>query len=389
MNSLTYLICLFLLAVVATIWVYKKVLRVAIDKNIVDNPDARKLHRIPVPVLGGIAVYWGIVVALAVAGVSLDLASLFEVGCIMTIMMIVGTLDDLLSLSPKIRFVIEILAVLALIYSNNYSINDFHGLWGIYQIPDWAAVPLTVFACVGIINAINLIDGVNGLSSGFCIVTCLIFCVIYYLSGDMHGAALAVASAGSLLPFFFHNVFGRKSKMFIGDGGTLLMGVIISTFMINILKTDSVLTTILPENMGIVPLALAIVAIPVFDTLRVMSLRIIRGISPFMPDKTHLHHLLMDLHFSHVGTTATEISANLLVILAWYISYLLGASVDLQLYVVIILGMGITFGFYKFARHHERKQSKIYHMLTKFGDWTHVGHTNWFEWLTRILDRGC
>ena len=159
--------------------------------------------------------------------------------------------------------------------------------------------------------------------------------------------------------------------------------------MINILKTDSVLTTILPENMGIVPLALAIVAIPVFDTLRVMSLRIIRGISPFMPDKTHLHHLLMDLHFSHVGTTATEISANLLVILAWYISYLLGASVDLQLYVVIILGMGITFGFYKFARHHERKQSKIYHMLTKFGDWTHVGHTNWFEWLTRILDRGC
>lgn len=389
MNSLTYLICLFLLAVVATIWVYKKVLRVAIDKNIVDNPDARKLHRIPVPVLGGIVVYWGIVVALAVAGVSLDLASLFEVGCIMTIMMIVGTLDDLLSLSPKIRFVIEILAVLALIYSNNYSINDFHGLWGIYHIPDWAAIPLTVVACVGIINAINLIDGVNGLSSGFCIVTCLIFTVLYYRSGDMHGAALAVASAGALLPFFFHNVFGKKSKMFIGDGGTLLMGVIISTFMINILKTDSVLTTILPENMGIVPLALAIVAIPVFDTLRVMSLRIIRGISPFMPDKTHLHHLLMDLHFSHVGTTATEIIANLFIIFAWYLSYLLGASINVQLYVVIILGMGITFGFYKFARNNERKQTKIYHLLTKFGDWTHVGHTNWFEWLTRILDRGC
>lgn len=389
MISLIYLILLFLLAIVATTWIYKKVLKVAKDKNIVDNPDVRKVHRVPVPILGGLAVFWGIVVSLAAAGIFTNNVSLFEVGCIMTIMLIVGTLDDLLSLSPTIRFVIEILAVLALIYSNGYSINDFHGLWGIYQIPDLVAIPFTVFACVGIINSINLIDGVNGLSSGFCIITCIIFCVLFYLSGDMSGAVLAITSVGALLPFFFHNVFGQKSKMFIGDGGTMLMGIIISTFVINVLREDSVLSNILPENMGIVPFTLAVVAIPVFDTLRVMSLRIIRGRSPFMPDKTHLHHLLMDLHFSHVGITVTEILANLFVLSAWYVSYLLGASVDVQLYVVIILSMGITFGFYKYARHNERKQTDIYKKMTKVGDWTHVGHTHWFEWLTKILDREC
>ena len=162
-----------------------------------------------------------------------------------------------------------------------------------------------------------------------------------------------------------------------------------SVFVVELLNDRNKYFDICCPDLGVVPLALALLAIPVFDTLRVMSLRIIRGISPFMPDKTHLHHLLMDLHFSHVGTTATEIIANLFIIFAWYISYLLGASINVQLYVVIILGMGITFGFYKFARNNERKQTKIYHMLTKFGDWTHVGHTNWFEWLTRILDRGC
>ena len=177
--------------------------------------------------------------------------------------------------------------------------------------------------------------------------------------------------------------------MFIGDGGTLLMGVILSSFVINLLKESSEVALSMSENMGLIPFTLAIFAIPIFDTLRVMSLRIARGTSPFQPDKTHLHHLLLDLHFSHVGTTATELLSNLFVVLGWWIAYKFGASIDVQLYVVIILGMGITFGFYKFARIHERKQTKLYKALVKIGDWTHVGHTHWFEWLTRSLDRGC
>jgi len=389
MNYIVYLIFLFVVALLSTLWIFKKILRIAIDKNIVDNPDARKIQRVPVPVLGGIAVYWGILVALAVAGVLCDISLLFEVGCVMTIMLIIGTIDDILSLSPWLRFFIEILAVLALIYSNDYSINDFHGLWGVEEVSQWIAVPLTVVACVGIINAINLIDGVNGLSSGYCIMTCFILGLLFYYAGDIERAVLSAISLGALLPFFFHNVFGKKSKMFIGDGGTLLMGVILSSFVINMLKSDSMIADMVPENFGMVPFTLAIFAIPVFDTLRVMSLRIVRGVSPFRPDKTHLHHLLMDFHFSHVGVTGTEVLSNLLVLVGWWLSYICGASIDIQLYVVIILGMGITFGFYRFARAQERKQSRVYKLLVRIGDWTHVGHTEWFEWLTSRLDRDC
>lgn len=389
MESILYYFSLFIVSIFATWWVFKKVLRIAIDKNIVDNPDARKIQRVPVPVLGGMAVYFGIIVSLAIAGLMCDISSLLEMGCIMTLMLFIGTMDDIISLTPRTRFIIEILAVLALIFCNGYSINDFHGLWGINEIPQWVAVLLTVFACVGIINAINLIDGVNGLSSGYCIVTCLIFGFVFYYAGDTEMTTLAVSSVGALLPFFFHNVFGKKSKMFIGDGGTLLMGVIMSSFVINILKSDSLVAACSTDSIGLIPFTLAVLVIPVFDTLRVMSLRIARGTSPFNPDKTHLHHLLMDLHFSHVGTTGTEILFNLFVIFGWWLSYRLGASIDVQLYVVIIMGMGITFGFYRFARVQERKKSGIYNLLVKIGDWTHVGHTEWFEWLTSRLDRDC
>jgi hypothetical protein len=175
--------------------------------------------------------------------------------------------------------------------------------------------------------------------------------------------------------------------MFFGDGGTLLMGIGISYLLINALKTDSTFVAYFPNNFGIVPFTLAVLAIPVFDAVRVMLSRIFRLTSPFRPDKTHLHHLLMDLHFSHVGTTSVEILANLFIIACWYLSYRLGASVDFQLYVVIFLGVLLTFGFYEFARLQERRQTKIYHMLIRIGDKTHVGSRKWFGFLQRILDK--
>ena len=164
-----YYITLFVVALVSTWWIFKKVLRIALMKNIVDNPDARKLQKVPVPVLGGPAVFFGIVVSMTAAGLFFDTPSYFAILGVLVVMLYVGVMDDILSLSPVMRFIVEILAVLMLIFCNDYSLNDFHGLWGIGEIPGYVAVPLTVFACVGILNAINLIDGVNGLSSGYCI----------------------------------------------------------------------------------------------------------------------------------------------------------------------------------------------------------------------------
>ena len=385
----TYYFTLFLIALCSTWWIFKKVLKIALMKNIVDNPDARKLQKVPVPVLGGIAVFFGIIVSLVATGLFYETSYLFAILGVMTIMLFVGTMDDVLSLSPAVRFLAEILVVLLLIFCNKYSLNDFHGLWGIGQISEYFAVPLTVFACVGIINAINLIDGVNGLSSGYCISVCSIFAGVFIWAYDMEAASLAILSIGALVPFFCHNVFGKKSKMFIGDGGTLLMGTIISTFVIGALNCNSPLAEKVDSNFGLIPFTISVLAIPVFDTLRVMLMRIMRGHSPFQPDRTHLHHLLFDMGFSHIGTTVTEILSNLLVVGCWFLSYKLGASIDVQLYVVIALGLIVTFGFYRFVRVQERKNSKIFHCLQRVGRWTHVGHTRGFERFRDFLDKGC
>lgn len=384
-----YYLTLFVVAMVATWWIFKKVLRIALIKNIVDNPDARKLQKVPVPVLGGVAVFFGMIVALTVTRLTFDTYSLFAIMGVMTIMLYTGTMDDILSLTPKIRFLIEILVVLLLIYTNHYSLNDFHGLWGIHQISEWIAVPLTVFACVGIINAINMIDGVNGLSSGYCILACTIFGTAFILGDDKDASSLAILAIGALIPFFCHNVFGKRSKMFIGDGGTLLMGTIISSFVIGILNANSPLAEKVDPNLGLIAFTIAVLAIPVFDCLRVMVSRIARGTSPFYPDKTHLHHLLFDLGFSHVGTTGTELLATITVVGSWFLSYKLGASVDVQLYIVVSLGLLVTFGFYAWARSQQRRETAAYRVLSRIGKWTHVGHTPWFERFRDFLDRGC
>ena len=369
---LNYYIILFTVALISTWWVFKKVLKVAILKNIVDNPDARKLQRTPVPVMGGIAVFFGMTVALVTTAIFFENYTLFAIMGVMTIMLYVGTMDDILSLSPRLRFIVQIGVVLLLIYCNDYSLNDFHGLWGLYQIPEWIAVPLTVVAGVGIINAINLIDGVNGLSSGYCITASVVFGTAFVLTDDRDAASLAILSVGALIPFFFHNVFGKKSKMFIGDGGTLLMGTIMTSFVIGALNTNSPLAEKVAPNFGVIPFALVVLVVPVFDCLRVMFTRILKGTSPFSPDKTHLHHLLIDFGFSHGGTTLTEILASLMAMLVWYVSYKLGASIDVQLYIVIAMGLLLTVGFYTWGRQQQKKQTAMFRLMQKIGSLTQL-----------------
>ncbi len=387
MNDIYYILMIFLLSMTGTWWVFKKVLRIAIMKNIVDNPDARKLQRRPVPVLGGVAVFFGICFALMFSRLFFDCSVLFSILPAMVVILYLGSMDDVLSLTPRIRFLFEIVIVLVFIFANHFSIDNFHCLWGVEALPGYVAVPLTVFAAVGIINAINLIDGVNGLSSGFCIVTSLLYGIVFYMAGDISVSVLMFASAGALIPFYFHNVFGQRSKMFIGDGGTLLLGLIFSAAVVCLLRTDSPFSQMVDENFGIIAFSLATLAIPVFDTLRVMSTRMLNHKSPFNPDKTHLHHLLLDVKFSHIGVTFTEITLNLLIVFFWWLSYRLGASIDVQLYVVVIFGFLFTFGLYHWVRHLEKKQNKVYSRLCAFGLATHLGQTVGYRTIRMFLDR--
>ncbi|MCQ5074427.1 MAG: MraY family glycosyltransferase [Alistipes shahii] len=377
----------FLVAILSVHWIHPRLVRIALDKNIVDNPNARKLQCRLTPILGGIAVFFGSVIGLGCASITCDCSELFIVVVAMMIMLYTGTMDDILDLSPALRFLIEIGTVLLLIFVGGYTLNDFHGLWGLNQIPQGVAIPLTVFAAVGIINAINLIDGVDGLSSGYCILTSLLFGVMFWYVGDRTMGMLAVVAAGSLIPFFFHNVFGKSSKMFIGDGGTLVMGIVMSVFVIRILRHGSMSEVYDAANIGLIPFTLAVLSVPVFDTLRVMTTRILKRKSPFHPDKTHLHHMFIRLGCSHAATTLAILILNFFVVLCWWISYMVGCSIDVQLYIVLVLSILITSGLYNFMEWHIRHKTQFVRLLHRIGYRTHLNRTGIFFWLQKKMDR--
>ena len=203
-------------ALVAVRWAYFKILYIAKVKGLVDNPDARKLQKEPIPVMGGIAVFFGVAMGLLAGYTTGGMVGaefntlMMPVLAAMVIMLYIGAMDDILGLTPRARFVIEIVTILGLIFASGGCIDTFHGLWGIGTFSWWIAVPLTVFAGVGIINAVNMIDGVNGLSSTLCMLSCVLYGVVFMRAGDESNAVMAFSTAAQSL-FGAGNSFIGKS----------------------------------------------------------------------------------------------------------------------------------------------------------------------------------
>jgi len=384
-------------AMLAVRWIYFKILKLAKEKGLVDNPDARKLQKFPIPVVGGLAVVFGVTFGVLMGGGmlftlneffngnSLSLTNLISVVLAIFVMLYTGALDDIIGLAPKTRFVIEILVILGLIFSTGTCIDSFHGLWGVQELSWWVGIPLTVVGGVGIINAINMVDGVNGLSSGLCITYCLLFGCLFWVMEDIPNALLAFCMGAALLPFFIHNVFGDKSRMFIGDAGTMVMGVMMTWFVMSITSSDNVCMAL--ENRGsVVAMLLAFLCVPVADTLRVMTVRMVRGKSPFSPDKTHLHHAFVALGISHSITALSIIVINLMVVGVWYLTMQIGAPLDCQLYSVAVVAAVLVWGTYIFLEHESRSQSRKAMWLKTHSIKTHLGKTEWWQRFSYFLD---
>lgn len=380
-------------------WIFLRVLKIAKVKGLVDKPNARKLQENPVPVLGGIAVFFGFVCGVLTffallhardvipCNMTNNALVLILVGCVM---LYVGSLDDIMGLTPKTRIIIEVLAILILIYNSGMCIDSLHGLWGIDKFSWWIGIPLTVFAGIGIINAYNMVDGVNGLSSGLCITSLCVLSCIFWKRWDYANSVIALCFAASLVPFLVHNVFGKKSKMYIGDAGTMVIGLLVSWFVIKVLSSKNELISSIKDNddltLGLVAMMLAVSCVPVFDTLRVMITRILNGKSPFRPDKTHLHHVFIACGVSHSITSLVEICINLFIVMCWYIGYCLGASVDVQFYIVVLLSMIFVWGTYKNMNRLYQKHKDTLPM--RWAQKTHLGHTRLWLRFQRWLDKG-
>lgn len=371
-------------------------LRFAIKHSIVDNPNARKLQRVPVPVFGGVVVYSGILVG----GLFLSLflhSNVIVWGMIaMTVMMIIGIWDDTKDISALLRLMIEIIMVGGFIAITGVYVDDFHGLWGVHELEPWIGIPLSIFIGVGAINAVNLIDGVDGYSSGYGMLACACFAIAFHEVWSIEMVCLTLIVIGALIPFFLHNVFGQKSRMFIGDGGTLMLGMLMVVMAFYGMSSRGKMNALEDKGICLAAFIFAVGCIPLFDTLRVMVMRILRGTSPFKPDKTHLHHLFIDMGFSHLGAALFILLLNFIVVMIWFVSWKIGLSLDMQMYLVIALSVLVTFGFYKFMKMQQNggpvdeegypEGTALWHAMCRLGDKTHREDKRSWRIMRYIMD---
>lgn len=369
------------------VWlIHPAIVKMAIVRGLTDNPNARKLQKTPVPVMGGMAVFFGIIVSAGVTSIVFNSYALFTCVVTMTVMMYMGFIDDLVGIRPWIRICLEVAVIGFVVIMDLVNINDFHGLFGIGKLPVYVSLPLCAFSGVGIINAINMIDGVDGLSSGLGIFISFVFGCVFFYSHDFTMAVMAFATMGALVPFFFKNVFGKRSKMFIGDSGTMMMGIIMCIFCMRCIDNTSRVCYAYP-NLGVIAFCLAALSIPVFDTVRVMLLRIYHGGSPFVADKTHLHHVFIRLGFSHIGTTACIITLEFINVLSFFLSFWLGASVTVQFIIVVLTSFITTVGTYFFLSYLD-KTHRTYRVIRIVSLYSQlfVQH-KFYKTMTRIMDK--
>ena len=390
-------ILVFLVSFLVSMLVYPRALRFAKKHDIVDNPNARKLQRVPVPVFGGVVVFTGILVGWLVLALFMKSEVLSWGLAAMSVMLLIGIWDDMKDISALLRLVIEIVLLVAFIALTGIYVDDLHGLWGIHELEPWVGISLSVFAGLGAINAVNMIDGVDGYSSGYGMLSSACVALAFWHVWNPVVICLAVIVIGAILPFFLHNVFGAKSKMFIGDSGTLMLGMLLVVMALYSLSSKNNLVKLEERGMCVTAFVVAVGCIPLFDTVRVMTMRILRGKSPFHPDKTHLHHLFIDMGFSHLGAALTILSMNIGIVLLWLLSWQLGASMDVQMYVVALLGMLMTFGFYKLMKTQQNsgpvdeegypQGTRLWHIMLKVGEMTHREKTRFWR-VTRYLMDG-
>ena len=298
------------------------IVKVAKEKRLFSTTNERTVHTHNTPTIGGVAIFATILVV-SLSTINSSGYSFIKGGAVMpslpsvisgiTILFLLGLKDDLLGVSWKKKLMGQVAAMLLLCIIGNERITNMQGLFGIYEITyEWSMV-LTVFIGIVIINAFNLIDGIDGLASAIALIVSFTFGWSFFVSGEKEYVVLCSILIGSLIPFFYFNVWGRKNKLFMGDTGSLILGFLITALVIHFNKVFYVPNEV--NNLPIAAISIGILIIPLFDTLRVFTIRVLHKESPFKADRSHIHHLLLSLGLSHLHTTIVIAAVNILFII--------------------------------------------------------------------------
>jgi UDP-N-acetylmuramyl pentapeptide phosphotransferase/UDP-N-acetylglucosamine-1-phosphate transferase len=317
------------------------IIRIAVKKELVAKPNHRTSHKGRIPNIGGVSIFIGFTIALLFA-VNISLYPSFQYFLLgLIFMFFIGLRDDILILSARKKFLGEIIAILAFVVLGDIRITNLHNFFGIGEIHYTFSILLSVLVCLVIINALNLIDGIDGLASGIGIIASLFFGICFLLIGNVMNNQLAIVALslfGALVPFFIYNVFGTRNKIFMGDAGALCLGFIIALLSIEFCEVNLASTNLF--NLDTAPIiVVSVLILPLFDTFRVFIIRMSQGKSPFKPDKNHLHHNLLALGFTHKKATSILLGFTGLFIAI----SLLGNALPRWVLLVIIVGLAVIF----------------------------------------------
>ncbi len=300
-----------ILAFSLTFLVIPVIIVVAKVKKLYDEPDEnRKIHKRPIPSLGGLGMFVGFILSILLTISFATEAPEFQYYiAAFFLIFFLGIKDDIMVISPAKKFLGQVLAAVILVYKAKLTITNMDGLFGLHHINEIFSFLLTVFAIVVIINAFNLIDGVDGLAGGLGLISSLVFGIFFYVNGNIAYAVLAFSFAGSTMAFLFYNF--HPAKIFMGDTGSLMVGLVNSILAIKFIETGSSYTA---HPVSAAPaVGFAILLLPLMDTLRVFAIRIMKKRSPFSPDRNHIHHLLLNRGFNHKSVTCSCVATTALI----------------------------------------------------------------------------
>lgn len=317
-----------------------RIIYISKKKRIFDQPDNhRKVHSEVIPNLGGVAIYLGFSVIASLFVNSSEFAQWSYIIAGTLILFITGIKDDLISVNPAKKFLAQIAASVIVAVLADIRLDNLHGFFGIYEMPYWMSLFITIVGFTFVSNAFNLIDGIDGLAASIAII-CTLFLGIAFGVGENYSAAcISFSLMGAIIGFLRFNF--QPARIFMGDSGSLVIGFTVA--VLAVVLTDTVKhfeSNVLFHSPKAVLLgALSLLFLPVFDTFRVFITRIMKGHSPFRADKTHLHHYLLDLGFSHAKTVLILVVASLLIITISFVVQ--DYSVGICLFVLLSNSFGL------------------------------------------------
>lgn len=310
--------------------------KLALGAGLVDLPNYRKVHKNAVPLVGGIAVFLSANLSILVASFFDPSVKEIEIHFILAlVLLIVGIIDDHRDLRASLKLVIQ-LVLAHFVFMSGIRIESFYGFFGVYELEPWLQYCITLLVIAGVVNAFNLLDGIDGLAAAMAIFGLTVFTVIALFTNQLVLALVFLTFIGSLIVFLLYN-FSASKKIFMGDAGSLVLGFILVVSAIQLLQNAELYSRL---NLVLISV-IAVLLLPVLDAIRVFSQRIKSGKSPFAPDKTHLHHLVLSLGMKHCMATVSIAAIALLHVAVGYtIQLVAGPTVALLamvlLYIVII-----------------------------------------------------